>query len=1428
LSPAKNAGGFFMKRVFIILIFLACLSSLYAQKETANWYFGWYSAINFNDSGVVALTDSKISADALSGTISDASGNLLFYTNGINVWNKEHKVMQNGTGLKGFSAGVGIDQNVIIVPWPSKKGFYFIFTNEDNYTDPLVRSELYYSVVDMAQDSGRGAIVSKNIFLMTNATRKMNAIMHSNGKAVWLVTHEAVSDNFVSFLIDQNGVNSSKIYSKGNITLTIGSVDKRGYIKVSPGSDLLVHCTYRAGKGFEICKFDNSKGTVTECINLQLAGFQTPTTSEFSPSGKYLYIGLDQSYNILQYDVSVWDSATIKKSEKVAGSNVPHPTINNYPMGIQVGMDGKIYVTSYYQIGAYLGVIQYPEKSGTACNYIEDYLYLKGGQAKFGLPNFIQSYFFIPEFSAEHTCFGDTTLFSITDTSHVDSVLWDFGDTNTGLQNFATQTNLYHVFSDTGIFKVQVFLWHDAGETDTLSREIRISPYPIANFGINDPEQCLKGNQFIFTDRSTIIADSFSWEWDFGDSNKLFVQNPVYTYGRADTFDVKLIILSDYGCEASLSKRVYVHPSPISFFAINDRVQCFNEQLFVVSDSSVVSGDSISNYSWYIDSNSLSNQQIVTLPHLNPATWNLKLVTTTAHGCTDTTTQQISVHPSPIADFSINDSLQCFNENSFQFTNHSNLTGFQNLLGLEYRWDLGDQTFSSDTHAVKTYLLADTFWVELVTESAEGCKDSVARQIIVLESPIAAMAINDTAQCYNEQQFVISDQSTVIGDSIVGNQWVIENDTQLSNLPTFQLSNMESGTWNIQLVTSTSQGCTDTSTQQISVHPSPTVDFRVNDSIQCLNENNFQFTNHSNLTGFQNLLGLTYRWDLGDQTFSNDTHTVKTYLLADTFWVELVAESAEGCKDSVAKQIIVLESPKAAMTVNDSSQCLSGNEFSFSNIPVQADIVAYTWNFGDTTQSQDSNPVKSYLYADTFFISLILSDSFGCKDTAYKEVFVRPMPIAAFTINDTSQCLAGNNFNFNNTSILSSGTLTHQWYYRDTLIDTLEHLADLKTSQPGIFIIKLIVESEYACVDSTQQAIFINPMPKANFSYCTPCLEKEITFTDKSQLATGSINNWKWYFTAQDSSALQNPVFTFTDFGDHAVQLIVQSDSGCLDTLSKTITIYDHAPAVVVERVTVVNDQFNLLEWKAPSSPIVSGYRIQKSSDFGNFIDLKTYPKDSLSLSDFSVSPDYHIYTYHILTEDSCGHVSDPSNIAQSILLELDSSEAFNILSWSAYEEWTSGVERYEVQIFNAQSQSWEKLEAFPFPVAYSDSANKISQAEYCYRIAAFRTLDDLPSHSNVVCSDTRMNLFVPNAFSPNGDGKNDVFQVRGTYLAAFELKIFNRWGELLFESNSLQNSWDGTFKNKKCPMGVYYFQLKAKGIDNQKVKRTGNLTILK
>ncbi|MBT7825034.1 MAG: T9SS type B sorting domain-containing protein, partial [Bacteroidetes bacterium] len=809
--------------------------------------------------------------------------------------------------------------------------------------------------------------------------------------------------------------------------------------------------------------------------------------------------------------------------------------------------------------------------------------------------------------------------------------------------------------------------------------------------------------------------------------------------------------------------------------------------------------------------------------YLNPDTFELTLIAETAFGCRDTASKEIIVLPSPEANYSINDSSQCLNENLFNFTNLSNLTGFENLLGLNYKWDYGDNTSSSDTSPTKTFSTYDTFNVQLVAISQDGCRDSVSKQVLVLESPQSAFTINNSNQCFNNNLFLMNFSNLWNFGKVVWNL----GDSTISTDSSVNHSYKSGGIYPVQMIIENQQGCADTAIKVVTVHPSPIADFSINDSVQCFNENLFLF---KSLTGFGTLSGLNYKWDFGDNTISTDTHTVKTFSTVDTFTVQLLAVSPDACRDSISRQVVVLESPKAGIGVNDSSQCLLENEFHFFNLTGlnQAVSFNYSWGFGDSTQSQDSSPLKTYLHADTFLVSLILTTDFDCKDTAYKEVFVRPMPKAAFIINNPSQCLRENNFNFINASSITTGALAYQWYLNDSLCSDSQHFYNLSILQFGNFPIKLLAQSEYHCLDSVQKNIFVNPMPIADFSYSIPCFEKEIQFSDKSQIPQGSINNWKWYFTSNDSSALQHPVFVFNNQGDHHPKLIAHSDSGCVDTVSKTITIYGHAPAVELERVSVVNDKYNLLEWKDPASPIVSAYQIQKSTNFGNFADFKTYPKDSLHLTDFAVFPDQSIYTYQLLTKDSCGHSSEASNIAQTILLQLDSSETFSMLTWSAYEDWKQGIQRYEVQIFNEKIKNWAQLESFVFPNEFTDSITKLSQSNYCYRIAAYRNNDELQSHSNVVCVDTRMNLFVPNAFSPNGDGINDHFQIKGVFINEFNIQIFNRWGEKLFESDDMNMKWDGSFNGRICPVGIYYYQILAKGSENHNNQLSGSISLIR
>ncbi|MEA3496721.1 MAG: hypothetical protein U9R42_11875, partial [Bacteroidota bacterium] len=412
-----------MRKLLVIFFLITVSLNSFAQREAENWYFGKNAGIKFTDTGSVSLTNGQLNTYAGNATISDKNGNLLFYTDGVTVYNKTHNVMDNGTKLYGHKFS---SQSALIIPYPSNPNLYYIFTT-DNYFN---NHGVCYSIVDVSYNNGNGKIISKNNQIFTNGVNKMNAIKHSNNEAIWLITHKYQSKNYVAFLINKNGIDMNYIISTGNTKLDF-YYDKFGYIKVSPDAKTIVHCIPSHKHLFEICNFNNTTGVINKCLTIDIPnaqGFDRPYSAEFSPSGKYLYITCEGQNFIYQFNLSKKTKLAIENSIKIVGYNFLKYSL---PLSLQLGIDGKIYVSNVntqIQGSYYLGVIEYPEKEDTSCNYIENYLYLNGRKAQAGLPVFIQSYFFIPEFTADNLCFGDTTVFGISDTSHIDSVLWCFGD----------------------------------------------------------------------------------------------------------------------------------------------------------------------------------------------------------------------------------------------------------------------------------------------------------------------------------------------------------------------------------------------------------------------------------------------------------------------------------------------------------------------------------------------------------------------------------------------------------------------------------------------------------------------------------------------------------------------------------------------------------------------------------------------------------------------------------------------------------------------------------------------------------------------------------------------------------------------------------------------------------------------------------------
>jgi len=364
-----------------IAIFFGSIVMTWAQSEANIWYFGKNAGLDFSTEKPTQLTDSRLNTIEGCATISDKKGNLLFYTDGITVWNKNHQLMQNGDSLKGDPSST---QSGVIIPKPENNQIYYVFTI-DKEAGP---NGLRYSVVNISKNNGLGAVIEKNILLKAPVTEKVTAVKHRNGKDMWVIAHVWNSDEFLVYRITKNGVDLKPITSK------VGSIhtDSKGYLKASP-SGLNLALTIESANIAEVFEFDNLNGKVSYPMTLKLPEQSMVYGTEFSPDGSLLYIGAGRTGNIYQFNLLAGSEDGMKRSQKIIGENAVNDiNFEGWLGAFQLAPDGKIYISRYDL--PYLGVINHPNKIDKECDYNpEGFALQHGAMSKLGIPTFSQSFF---------------------------------------------------------------------------------------------------------------------------------------------------------------------------------------------------------------------------------------------------------------------------------------------------------------------------------------------------------------------------------------------------------------------------------------------------------------------------------------------------------------------------------------------------------------------------------------------------------------------------------------------------------------------------------------------------------------------------------------------------------------------------------------------------------------------------------------------------------------------------------------------------------------------------------------------------------------------------------------------------------------------------------------------------------------------------
>ncbi len=374
-----------MKKITLLLLtLLLFLKPGISQVPTGTWYFGQQAGITFcttlSNGDPTTVTGSSIITNEGCAVMSDANCNLLFYTDGITVWNSNHTAMTNSlaTSPGGLLLGdPSSTQSAFIVQKPGSYNLYYLFAVDAN----IGTNGLSYSLIDMSLNSGLGDVVltEKNVILTTPCSEKINGSLHANGTDFWVVSHAWNSNNFIAYQVTSTGVNTTPVISSIGSTYSGSSAVTRGYLKFSQAGNKLA-VGIEGLDTYELFDFDAATGAISNPITFTGTNFNDCYGVEFSHDGNYMFGSERWGDQIRQWDISLTTSAAIIASEQIVGL-LPTP----YGGALQLGPDNKIYLARSNT--SYLGRINNPANFGLSCNYVDQAINLGSNACREGLPN---------------------------------------------------------------------------------------------------------------------------------------------------------------------------------------------------------------------------------------------------------------------------------------------------------------------------------------------------------------------------------------------------------------------------------------------------------------------------------------------------------------------------------------------------------------------------------------------------------------------------------------------------------------------------------------------------------------------------------------------------------------------------------------------------------------------------------------------------------------------------------------------------------------------------------------------------------------------------------------------------------------------------------------------------------------------------------
>ncbi len=861
--------------------------------------------------------------------------------------------------------------------------------------------------------------------------------------------------------------------------------------------------------------------------------------------------------------------------------------------------------------------------------------------------------------------------------------------------------------------------------------------------------------------------------------------NSCYGNGTfSDTFTVLPATNANFGIKDSPDK---------NHGCLKDTIQ-FN-------NTSLSKNSKINDWEWKFGDGDTSKAALPSHKYSDTGTYNVQLVVADTNDCYDTTNLNVSIDTAPKAGFQVD--LGCKGKKSIFFD-----TSVGKIAQTNWRFGNGDS--AKGPNPTNIYQNAGTYRVQQAITSAGGCRDTAYQQLPISKAPEVNFSTSNI--CHQIKTGFNADATIYNSGPIKAWKWHFGDGSVKQGDSTEQHIYEAPGNYSVLLTIETKKGCNASASKNVNIYEKP----------KLATSNDTAFCKGSNLKLGSSVEELSQYFVIEDD-FNNQ--------IDSSNWLDISNGHASSICGSVSGKALRFTGDNDRFITTNDVDVRSGGTIKFSikfgnpfndnpncddADPGEHVLLEYSKNGGqDWTQieSLDENVNLVFKSKEIDIPNFAKSDETRFR---WRQVNVPPC--------SQDHCQA--HWALDNIKIEKPVQTEVNWKPKKKL-DLTDSLNPVTaTSEATDFTI----QAQYQNLGCTlQDTISVKPQDiNVDFSVTNSgCVNDSVEFHDSSTIQNGNFKSTQWDFGDGSESTLKNPTHQYNGDDEYVVKLTRTSEIGCKDFKLKPVGISKTSQTGTIIRSTVKDDRYILTEWVLDKQK--EQLHLEKNEG-NNFDTLKPVKPSEQAFRDYKVDVDEQPYTYRIPINPDCDKVSY-DNIAKTILLNSNLKNNQPMLEWTQYQGWD--VSHYELQARQSPASSFQPLPGYekipPQQLKASGAQPLKTIKNRCFRVKAYKANDpSIYSTSNVDCIEKERKVFIPNSFSPNGDGINDRFKVRGQAIQDYQIKIYNRWGTQVYSGNQLKEGWDGRYKGQPVEEGTFIYIITVEGPSEFPKTYHGNLTVIK